>query len=108
MEGFNGGTLVLETGFIFLLILINGFFAGSEVAVISLRRSRVQELAETGDGRAATVQRLKDDPDRFLATIQIGINFVGTLASAVGGALAVQTVHPLLDRLPGCGLRVGG
>ncbi|MBI2902622.1 MAG: DUF21 domain-containing protein, partial [Candidatus Methylomirabilis oxyfera] len=42
MEGFNSGTLVLETGFIFLLILINGFFSGSEVAVISLRRSRVQ------------------------------------------------------------------
>src|SRR3990172_2671910 len=108
MEGFDGGTLMLETAFIFLLILINGFFAGSEVAVISLRRSRVQELAETGDGRAATVQRLKNDPERFLATIQIGINFVGTLASAVGGALAVRTVHPLLDRLPGGGLRVGG
>lgn len=108
MEGFDGGTLMLETALIFVLILINGFFAGSEVAVISLRRSRVQELAETGDGRAATVQRLKNDPERFLATIQIGINFVGTLASAVGGALAVRTVHPLLDRLPGGGLRVGG
>ncbi|MBI2884493.1 MAG: DUF21 domain-containing protein, partial [Candidatus Methylomirabilis oxyfera] len=74
MEGLGSGTLLLETIFIFMLILINGFFAGSEVAIISLRRSRVQELVEAGDDRASTVQRLKDDPDRFLATIQIGIN----------------------------------
>ena len=108
MEGFGGGTLVLEIMFIFMLILINGFFAGSEVAVISLRRSRVQELVEAGDGRASTVQRLKDDPDRFLATIQIGINFVSTLASALGGVLAVRVIRPLLDRLPGGGLGAAG
>ncbi|MGH7409951.1 MAG: hemolysin family protein [Candidatus Methylomirabilis sp.] len=108
MEGLVTGTLLLEIAFIFLLILINGFFAGSEVAVISLRRSRVQELADAGDGRASTIQRLKDDPDRFLATIQIGITLVGTLASAVGGALAVKAITPMLDRLPGGGLLVGG
>lgn len=108
MEGLGSGTLLLETIFIFMLILINGFFAGSEVAVISLRRSRVQELVEAGDDRASTVQRLKDDPDRFLATIQIGINLVSTLASAIGGALAVRVIRPLLDRLPGGGLGVAG
>ena len=108
MEGLGSGTLVLETLFILLLILINGFFSASEVAVISLRRSRIQELADAGEGRASTIQRLKDDPDRFLATIQIGITLVGTLASAVGGALAVKAAHPLLDHLPGVGLRVGG
>jgi putative hemolysin len=108
MEGFGSGTLVLQTVFIFLLILINGFFAGSEVAVISLRRSRVQELADAGEDRASTIQRLRGDPDRFLATIQIGITLVGTLASAIGGALAVKTIHPLLDRLPIGGPRAGG
>jgi len=108
IEGLGGGTLVLETIFIFILILINGFFAGSEVAIISLRRSRVQELVEAGDSRASTVQRLKDDPDRFLATIQIGINLVSTLASAIGGALAVRVIRPLLDRLPGGGLGSAG
>jgi len=108
MESIGSGTLMLQTVFIFLLILINGFFAGSEVAVISLRRSRVQELADAGEDRASTIQRLKDDPDRFLATIQIGITLVGTLASAIGGALAVRTIRPLLDRLPAGGLRVGG
>src|SRR5574337_1719427 len=104
IEGLSSGTLILETLFIFLLILINGFFAGSEVAVISLRRSRMQELVEAGDSRASAVQRLKDDPDGFLATIQIGSNFVSTLASAMGGALAVRVDRPLLDRLPGDGL----
>ncbi len=108
MEGAGIGTLVWESAFIFLLILITGFFSGSEVAIISLRRSRVQELADAGDERTATIQRLKDDPDRFLATIQIGITLVGTLASAVGGALAVKAIHPLLDRLPGGGIRAGG
>ena len=108
MEGLGSGTLALETVFIFMLILINGFFAGSEVAIISLRRSRVQELVEAGDDRASAVQRLKDDPDRFLATIQIGINLVSTLASAIGGALAVRVIRPLLDRLPGGGLGAAG
>jgi len=108
MEGLGIGMLALETIFIVILILINGFFSGSELAVISLRRSRVQGLVEAGDGRASTVQRLKDDPDRFLATIQIGINFVGTLASAIGGALSVRVIRPLLDRLPGGGLGAAG
>lgn len=108
IEGLSSGTLVFETVFIFVLILLNGFFAGSEMAIVSLRRSRVQELVEAGDDRAKTVQRLKDDPDRFLATIQIGINLVSTLASAIGGALAVRVIRPLLDRLPGDGLEAAG
>jgi putative hemolysin len=108
MEGLGSGTLVLEAVFIFMLILINGFFAGSEIAIISLRRSRVRELVEAGDSRASTVQRLKDDPDRFLATIQIGINLVSTLAPAIGGAMAVRVIRPLLDRLPGGGLGAAG
>lgn len=108
MESVGGGILIMETLFIFMLILINGFFSGSELAVVSLRRSRVQELLEAGDSRASTVQRLKDDPDRFLATIQIGINFVGTLASAIGGALSVRVIRPLLDHLPGGGPGAAG
>lgn len=107
MEGLGTGTLVLETVFIFVLILLNGFFAGSEMAIISLRRSRVQELVEAGDRGAAAIQRLKDDADRFLATIQIGINFVATLAAAVGGALAVKVIRLLFERLPGGGLGAG-
>ena len=101
MEGVASGTLLFEIALILLLILINGFFAASEVALIALRRSRAQELADGGDGRAVTIQRVKDDPDRFLATVQVGITLVGTLASAVGGVISIKAIRPMLDRLPG-------
>jgi putative hemolysin len=101
MEGLGSGTLPFEIALILILILVNGFFAAAEVAVISLRRSRAQELVDGGNARATTIQRLKDDPDRFLATVQIGITLVGTLASAVGGVISVRAIRPMLDRLPG-------
>jgi putative hemolysin len=104
MEGVGSGTLLFEIALILLLILINGYFAASEVALIALRRSRAQELADGGDGRAVTIQRVKDDPDRFLATVQVGITLVGTLASAVGGVISIKAIRPMLDRLPGGGL----
>jgi putative hemolysin len=55
------------------------------MAVVSARMSRRQALADKGSQRAAAALRLKRDPDRFLATVQIGVTMVGTLASAVGG-----------------------
>ncbi len=95
--------LWLEAGLILILILANGFFALAEIALIAARRTRVVQLAEEGDGRAQVVRRLQEDPDRFLATIQIGITFLGTCASALGGAAAVHALQPLLTRIPGLG-----
>lgn len=89
------GELWFEIALIFFLILANGFFAGSEIAVVSVRRSRIDHLAEEGIHAARTVGRLKDDPDRFLATVQIGVTLVSSLASAVGGASAVEYLAPL-------------
>jgi len=89
-----------ELFLIFVLILLNGFFAGSEIAVISVRKTRVHELAEQGDERARILEGLQKDPDRFLATVQIGVTLVGALASAVGGAAAVERLKPLLASLP--------
>lgn len=85
---------------IFLLILANGFFAGAELAIISVRKSRIAQLLAAGDQRAKVVERLQDDPHRFLATVQIGVTLVGTMASAVGGATAVQYLKPLLQAAP--------
>ncbi len=93
--------LWFEAGFIAFLILANGFFAMAEIALIAARRTRVVQLAEEGDARAQVVRRLQEDPDRFLATVQIGVTFVGSLASAVAGALAVRTLQPALARMPG-------
>lgn len=97
--------LWLEAILIGTLILLNGFFAGAEVALISARRSRIQQLAAGGDGRAQHVAALQEDPDRFLATVQIGVTFVGTLASAVGGAAAVRALSPVIREIPIPGLR---
>jgi putative hemolysin len=97
--------LWLEAMFIGGLILLNGFFAGAEIALISARRSRIQQLAAGGDFRAQRVTLLQEDPDRFLATVQIGVTFVGTLASALGGAAAVRVLSPLIREIPIRGVR---
>jgi putative hemolysin len=100
MDGSVFPGLWLEVSVVGLLILLNGFFAGSEIAIISARRSRIQQIAGGGDPRAQRVLDLKNDPDRFLATAQVGLTFVGTLASAVGGAAAVRALSPLIREFP--------
>jgi putative hemolysin len=77
---------------ILLLILINGFFVGAEIAFVSVRRTRLDELAESGDRRAQRAQRLMRDPGRFLAVIQVAITFLGALASAVAAVSIVTFV----------------
>jgi putative hemolysin len=100
MDGLVIQGLWLEVVLIGTLIVLNGFFAGAEIALVSARRSRIQQLASTGDVRAQRVSLLQADPDRFLATVQIGVTFVGTLASAVGGAAAVRALSPLIREIP--------
>ena len=90
----------LEVILIFFLIIANGFFAAAEIAIIATRKTRIETLQEKGIRSAAAVARLKNDPDRFLATVQIGITVVATLASAIGGAAAIQSLKPLIQSLP--------
>jgi len=92
--------LWLEIIFIAVLIMLNGFFSAAEIALISARRSRVQQLASDGDPRAKRVVGIQLDPDRFLATVQVGVTFVGTLASAVGGVAAVRALSPMIGGIP--------
>ena len=80
-------------------IIANGFFAGSEIALVAARPSRLAELRDQGLSGAAVAAELKRDPERFLATLQIAITLVGTLASAVGGAAAVDALQPWLASL---------
>jgi putative hemolysin len=81
-----------------LLILANGFFAAAEMAVVSARQARLQAQAETGNLRAKNALRLRENPAEFLATVQIGITLVGTLASAVGGVEAARWLAPQIAR----------
>ena len=85
---------------IIALILANGFFASSEFSLITLRKSRVKELVDSGNKKALLVQKLQSEPEKFLATVQIGVTLVGTLASVVGGAKIVDLLIPLLRKLP--------
>ena len=89
-----------EAALIFMLILANGFFAASEIAMIATRKSRIDALLEKGVKAAAAVARLKNDPDRFLATVQIGVTVVSSLASAIGGAAAIGYLKPQIETLP--------
>ena len=90
----------VEVLLIVLLILVNAFFACSEIAMIAVRRSRIKELIEQGNRRAQWVAQLQEDPERFLAIIQIGVTFVSVLAAAIGGVAAVEVIKPALERIP--------
>lgn len=95
----DGDGFVLEVALVGLLILLNGFFAAGEIAIVTARPARLQALAEKGNRRALSALRLKADPDRFLATVQIGVTLLGTLASAVGGVAAIERLEPLVAGL---------
>jgi len=94
------GDFWLEALLILALIFANGFFAASEIAMIATRKSRIDALLEKGVRSAAAVARLKNDPDRFLATVQIGVTIVSSLASAIGGAAAISYLKPQIAALP--------
>jgi putative hemolysin len=94
------GDFWLEALLILALIFANGFFAASEIAMIATRKSRIDALLERGVSSAAAVARLKNDPDRFLATVQIGVTIVSSLASAIGGAAAISYLKPQIAALP--------
>jgi putative hemolysin len=76
----------LEILFLFGLIILNGLFAMSEIALVTARRGRLQGLVDQGDVGAAAALALNEDPTRFLSTIQVGITTIGILSGIVGEA----------------------
>ena len=91
---------VLEIALIILLILANGVFAMTEIALVSARKLRLQQRAEGGNKAAKAALALVEAPNRFLSTVQIGITLVGILTGAIGGATLTQDVAGLLNRVP--------
>jgi putative hemolysin len=79
-------SLGAELIIILALTLANGFFSGSEIAIVSARRSRLESQAAAGKRAAQQALALAESPDRFLATVQVGISLIGTFAAAFGGA----------------------
>jgi putative hemolysin len=82
-----------------LLTILEGFFVASEIALVSIRRSRVDQLVEEGDRGARRVRRLLDDPGRFLAVCQLGLTFIGFFASAFAAVRLVEGLTGLLQQI---------
>ncbi len=82
----------LEIFILFLLILLNGVFALSEIAIVSARKARLQHLANKGNLRAKTALELANSPDYFLSTVQAGITLVGIFAGAFGGVTLSDSI----------------
>ncbi|MBR7799330.1 hemolysin family protein [Undibacterium fentianense] len=82
------------------LILVNGLFAMSEIAVVSSKRIRLQKLSESGSRGAQVALELSDSPSRFLSTIQVGITLIGIFNGAFGEASLVAQLTPKLETLP--------
>lgn len=85
---------------IFLLLVANGVFAMSEIAVVTARRVRLQQRAEEGDKRARAALALATNPTNFLSTVQVGITLVGIFAGAYGGATLTEQLQAHLAQFP--------
>lgn len=92
--------ITFEILFIVLLLIANGVFAMSELAVVASRKTRLQRMAASGDPRASAALELAQQPERFLSTIQIGITLVGILAGAFGGATIAEQLGAKISTLP--------
>jgi putative hemolysin len=91
---------LFESAIVLALILLNGFFAMSELAIVSARPARLQPLARNGNKKAARALKLAEDPGRFLSAVQIGITLIGILTGAYGGATIAEGLGARLDAIP--------
>ena len=89
----------MEYLIILLLILLNGLFAMSEIALVSSKRARLEEKAKKGSTGAKTALKLLDEPEKFLSTVQIGITLVGIIAGAFGGLAIADDLVPTLQKI---------
>src|SRR5690554_7158112 len=90
----------MSVAIVIVLILLNGLFAMSEIAVVSAIRFRLAQLAEEGNAAAARALALAENPNRFLSTVQVGITLVGIVSGAFGGAALAGPVAERLARVP--------
>ncbi len=93
-------TPILEILIVLLLVIANGVFAMAEIAIVSARKARLQQLANAGNAQARAALDLATSPNQFLATVQIGITLVGILAGAFGGATLAEEIAVRLEGLP--------
>ena len=92
--------IAAELFVILVLILLNGAFALSELALVSANRARLAVLERKGVAGAARARALADDPQRFLPTVQVGITLIGILTGVFGGAQVAAWLRPLIAQVP--------
>ena len=90
----------MEFLILLLLIVINGLFALAEIAVVSVRKSRLQKEANSGNSRAQVVLEFSKNPNRFLSVVQIGITFIGIVTGAFGGETMAHPLSQALKHIP--------
>lgn len=83
---------------ILILILVNGLFSMSEIAIISARKSKLSSEAKQGNAKAAAALKLANEPDKFLSTIQIGITLVGIVTGIYSGDVLAKDMVMLLNK----------
>src|SRR5690606_7885527 len=88
----------MEILIILILILLNGFFALSEIALVTVKKSRLEHLASQGNKRAETVLNLLRSPENFLSSVQVGITLIGIVAGAYGGATLTGNMEAYLSQ----------
>ena len=91
---------MFEISLLFGLILVNGVFAMSEIALVSSRRARLAQLADAGNGGAARALEMAEDPTKFLSTVQVGITSIGILSGAVGEAAIANRLRVVFEGVP--------
>ena len=93
--------MITEIMVLLVLVLINGLFSGAEIATVTMRKTRIDQLLHDGSKRARAVAKLRANPERFLATVQIGITVVGAGAAAYSGDILAQRFTPVLQPVLG-------
>ena len=93
-------TVAAQIALVVLLTLVSGLFAMSETALVSIRKARLKQRAESGSAGARAALELSDSPNRFLSTVQIGISLIGVLAGALGGAALSKPLADALRAVP--------
>jgi len=90
--------VIIDIIVIFLLIVLNGYFALSEIAVVSAKKTKLEAERKKGSKGAEMALKLQSDPDNFLSAVQVGITLIGIINGAYGGATLSVYVEPLFKR----------
>lgn len=90
----------MEIIIVLLLIVLNGVFAMAEIAIVSARKSKLQQKANEGDENAKAALEIAQNPNKFLSTVQIGITLVGIFAGAFGGATIAESLSEYISTVP--------